>query len=425
MRASFSFPVLSLPLLGLLMLSLAGCMKQEKYPTVSQDEFYSGSAPMPATENTAAPEASASARAPSVPKQPEIQGDVLIGLLVPLSGPQAEIGKQLRDAALLGLYDKQQSLTRMEMIQNPEILIRDSGDSPEKLTAAFQELLDKKVSIILGPLMAEETRQLTPLAQKAGVPLVSFSNNEDVAKQGIYTFGFNPAEQITRVAEYALNAQVRHFAALAPQSEYGRKVVQQLSRQINSKGLSLQPVEFFTEGFAPSPLVLNRLTGVAKEWGDERKAVFLPMTGKPLIKTASQILTTKNIGAPFLKFLGTGLWDDTEVIAHPALRGAWFATSDPRATAKFRDKFKNTYHYAPMRLASLAYDAVALAMTLALENGGSSAFTPANITDKKGFFGPANGTFRLLSDGRVERLLAVVEVGSNGFFIIDPAPAKF
>jgi hypothetical protein len=148
------------------------------------------------------------------------------------------------------------------------------------------------------------------------------------------------------------------------------------------------------------------------------------MVGKPLLSAANAIATTKRIGTPFLKFIGTGLWDDTEVIAHPALRGAWFATSDPRATAKFKEKFAGTYNYQPMRLASLAYDAVALATTLALENG-SAAFTLANMTDKKGFFGPANGTFRLLPNGMTERLLAVVEVGANGFYVIEDAPVRF
>lgn len=408
---------------------MSSCRHQEKYPEIVQDEYYSGEAvaPIPNDDwnNPANTQDGASeARAPSAPKQPEVQGEVLIGLLVPLTGPQAEIGKQLRDAALLGLYDKQKSLTRMEMTQDPQLVIRDSGNSAEKLKKSMDELIEKKVSIILGPLMADEVREVAEAAKKASIPLVSFSNNEDVAKAGTYIFGFDPAEQIRRVAGYALKAQVKHFAALAPQSEYGRKVVQQLSTQISAQGLSLQPVEFFNEGFAPSPFALKKVADGIKEWGDQRKAVFLPMTGRPLLETASNILTTKNIGTPFLKFLGTGLWDDTEVIANPSLKGAWFATSDPRATVKFKDKFMSTYGYKPMRLASLAYDAVALATTLALEDGKAS-FTPSNITDPKGFYGPANGTFRLLANGRVERLLSVVEVGSSGFFIIDPAPTKF
>ncbi len=407
----------------LLMLLFSACVRQPASTPTQPEEYYSADAAMPReaySEDAAADEP----RHPSFPKKAEVLGDVAIGMLIPLTGAQAEMGKQLRDAALLGLYDKQQSLTRMEMTRNPKLIIRDTGSTPEQVKKATQELLDAKVQVILGPLMAEDVRVASELTLKNKIPLISFSNNEEVAKEGVYVFGFNPAEQITRVANFAMKAKIIHFAALAPQSDYGRKVVQQLSTQISGQGLSLQPVEFYDEGFAPSPLVLNRLASQVKEWGDARKAVFLPMNGKPLEQAASTIYQTKNVGIPFLKLLGTGLWDDPQIIKSPLLQGAWFATSSPVNTSKFGEKFRNTYHYEAMRLASLAYDAVALVTTLALENG-DAAFTNRNIANAKGFNGPANGTFRLLPSGKVERLLAVVEIGKGSFYIVDPAPTKF
>ena len=46
--------------------------------------------------------------------------------------------------------------------------------------------------------------------------------------------------------------------------------------------------------------------------------------------------------------------------AEPALQGAWFAAPPPAGTAAFRARFEETYGRKPPRVASLAYDALAL-----------------------------------------------------------------
>jgi hypothetical protein len=135
-------------------------------------------------------------------------------------------------------------------------------------------------------------------------------------------------------------------------------------------------------------------------------------------------MTHKKIGAPFIKLLGTGLWDDPQLMAIPALQGAWFATSNPTHAESFSKNFNQTYGYLPVRLASLGYDAVALVTTLALDEG-NEAFTEKTLTDREGFVGPANGSFRLLPDGRVERALAIIEITSGKGRIIDPVPTRF
>jgi len=412
---------LLLLLISALALASCGPMGARKAPPPAQDQYYSAERPLPmpteAAQQSPAPK-------PGTPKMPEMEGDILIGMLAPLSGPQAAIGQQLRDAALMGLYDKQKTLSRVQMTRNPQLIIRDSGTNPKQLKQATLELLDAGAQVILGPLMAEDVRVAGKITTERQVPLIAFSNNEDVARPGVYVFGFNPAQQIRRVADYALRQQVQHYAALAPQNDYGRKVVQDLSSQVSAKGFSLQPVEFFTDGEMPQPEALTRVIRTVADWGEKRKAILLPMTGKPLAKTTYEIMATKNIRPEYIKLLGTGLWDDPEITAIPALQGAWFATSDPKQTLRFAEKFQTTYGKEPARLASLAYDAVALVTTLALENG-ATAFLPETMTDREGFAGPANGIFRLLPDGKVERALAVVEIGNGSFRIIEPAPSRF
>ena len=81
------------------------------------------------------------------------------------------------------------------------------------------------------------------------------------------------------------------------------------------------------------------------------------------------------------------------------------------------------YGRRPPRLATLAYDAAALAAVLA-RNGGPAPFDPLALTNPNGFAG-MDGIFRLRPDGLVERGLSVMEITASGNRVIDPAPSSF
>ena len=77
----------------------------------------------------------------------------------------------------------------------------------------------------------------------------------------------------------------------------------------------------------------------------------------------------------------------------------------------------------PNRLATRAYDGVALAGNLArLKPGGD--FSAEAITNPNGWSG-VDGIFRFLPDGRSERALAVIEVQGNRGTVVSPAPTTF
>ena len=82
-----------------------------------------------------------------------------------------------------------------------------------------------------------------------------------------------------------------------------------------------------------------------------------------------------------------------------------------------------TYGRPPQRLATLAYDAVALAGQLArLKPGGD--FSAEALTNPNGWSG-VDGVFRFLPDGRTERGLAVIEIQGDRSVVVSPAPDHF
>ena len=71
-------------------------------------------------------------------------------------------------------------------------------------------------------------RAVRPIADRAGVSVVAFSNSRDVAGDGVYILGFVPRQQVEAVVEHAVSEGLYRYAALAPNNAYGRAVVSAL-----------------------------------------------------------------------------------------------------------------------------------------------------------------------------------------------------
>ena len=91
--------------------------------------------------------------------------------------------------------------------------------------------------------------------------------------------------------------------------------------------------------------------------------------------------------------------------------------------AEFERRFKASYGRPPPRVASLAYDATALAAVLGRQSE-TPDFSAEVLTDPSGF-GGSGGIFRFHADGLNSRGLAILEVTPTGVRVIDPAPASF
>ncbi|MCM0019619.1 MAG: penicillin-binding protein activator, partial [Tagaea sp.] len=149
-----------------------------------------------------------------------------------------------------------------------------------------------------------------------------------------------------------------------------------------------------------------------------------PDFGDRLAQIASQ-LHLHEIDPARIKFLGIPLWDDARTYREPSLLGGWFAAPPQEGRRNFERQYRDVFGRPPPRVATLAYDAVALAAVLARDKGPEGAdFSPAVLTNPAGFAG-LEGIFRLTPQGQVERGLAVFEVQRGAARVLSPAPDTF
>lgn len=432
------------------LLAVVGCqdMSPRDYAIFGRDE-----ASQPATQ---APQ---SVRPPDVqeapaPTPPVVEQGVpaapavrpAIALLLPLSGNNASLGRALLDAATLAAFDiGDEAFTLMP---------RDTGGTPEGAAAAADEALKAGAKLIIGPLFGAEVPAVATAATPAGVNVVTLSNDRSVARPGVYVLGLSPQGQIERIVTYARTRGLQRFAALLPGNAFGSAAEESLRRATAGSDAQVSQIERYDPAAGDvTPVVrrfasyegrrnallaqrkelearddeisrqaLRRLEGLDTFGEVGFDSVLLPDFGDRLLSLAP-LLPYFDVDPARVRFLGSAFWEDPRITREPALLGAWFPAPPPEARADFVRRFRQIYGREPPRIATLAYDAVALAAILARSEGGPD-FSAAAIANPNGFAG-ADGIFRFRSDGTAERGLAVLEVRREGFRTISPAPSDF
>jgi ABC-type branched-subunit amino acid transport system substrate-binding protein len=345
-------------------------------------------------------------------------------LLVPLSGANAELGQGLLDAAQLALFES--GGDRLVLVP------RDTGGNAGGAASAAHAVIGDGARLIIGPLLAPEVEAVKPIAQQAHINVIAFSTVTNLAGGNIYLMGFLPRQEVVREVGYARQRGLARFAALAPNSPYGHLMADALREVASSSGSTVTKIEFFDPRSGDPSVAVQRLLPGSGESSAAQPpaapaapsfdALLLPEGGTPLKQIAAQVRGAGGNGKP-VQLLGSGLWDTPDIGSDPALVGGWFASSLPEARREFEQRFSATYGRKPPRLASLGYDAAALAAVLARGQGGEP-FSQEAILNPSGFTG-VDGLFRFTPNGLVQRGLAVLEVEPQGPIVIDPAPQSF
>ncbi len=324
-----------------------------------------------------------------------------VAVLVPLSGPDAAVGQALERSARLALLDSGSNAFQISVYDTVE---GGAGAAAARAIAGGHGL-------ILGPLRSEEVQAVTPLAQRARVPVISFSNDRDAAAPGTYVLGFTPTQAIERVVAQAASGGARRFVAVVPTSTYGQRSVQALVAAVQRIGGQVTAVESYA---AP-----DQARAAARRLGNRPyDAVLLADSGRVAALAAPAIRSGARI-------LGTELWAAGNLGATPRLRGAWYAAPAQGRWGQFVQRYRARYGgEAPPRIASLGYDAVLLSVRAARTWQPGRRFPLGAIDDPEGFVG-VDGVFRFRSDNVAQRAFEIRSVTAGGSTVISPAPTSF
>lgn len=330
-----------------------------------------------------------------------------IALLVPTTGPNAAVGQSIANAATMALLDTD--------AQNLRITTYDTnGNAANAASRAVQD----GNKLILGPLLSDDIPAAVKAAHPAGIPIVSFSNDEAAASRDVFVMGVLPGQSVARTISYARSRGVSTFGALAPRGDYGDRVSAAMLSSTRASGGTVVAMQPYDRSSASITAAADKL----RETGGF--GAVLIADGATLSARAARQLKTDGGSSP--RILGTELWSgEKDVASSPSLNGAWFAAVSDTNFSRFSESYRKRFGNAPYRIATLGYDAVLLTLRVATKGWKPGQVFPARQLSEEGGFLGLDGAFRFNRDGVIERALEVREVNAGTVKVVSPAPSRF
>jgi len=340
---------------------------------------------------------------PGLPRDDEHH---MVALLVPLTGTNAGVGKSIANATQLALLD----------MNNSELRIT-TYDTATGAAAAAQRAIDDGARVILGPLLAEDVRTVTPIAKRAGVPVISFSNDSSLAGTGAYLMGYSPAQSIERVVDYARDKGISSYGGLVANGVYGQRASTAFLRAVEAARGQVISLQNYDRS-------LPSITGATKRLGKAGPVGAVLIVDDGAASAGIIPLMRKN-GESTAQVLGIERWNaESSLASKPAMNGAWFASVPDEHYRHYAVKYRARFGAAPYRLSSMGYDSVLLTIRVAQDWRIGAPFPEGRLRDPGGFVG-IDGAFRFGRDGIAERALEVQEIRGGTTVTISPAPTGF
>ncbi len=372
-------------------------------------------------------------------------GNFRVGMLLPLSGQAAAYGQGLKNAALIALDDVK--------TDNLVLQFYDTKSTASGARIAAENAISQHAKMIIGPLMSSSVQAIEDETTYRNIPVVAFSTHTDILRPQVYTLGLLVEEQVDRIMGYAASQGKSRFALLLPDDSSGIAIARAAVRSAQANHVTITKIAFYSPGttdFSASVKALvdydqrhARLTRVRNSLkaqgnvlsaqkalkrlerlqalGDvDFDAVLIPESGARL-KSALAMFGYYDVYSPKVRFLGTSVWENTDLSRETMAYGSWYPALSRAHSAYFANKYTETFGEKPASIYSLAYDAVALASAIARQQNRS---IEEMITSSDGYVG-INGVFRIFANGTNEHSLDVTEVGNGGTKIVSEAPKKF
>jgi ABC-type branched-subunit amino acid transport system substrate-binding protein len=357
---------------------------------------------------------------PSTPTQPAPSGQTIgngsvrVAMLLPMSGggSATSIASVFRNTAELALSDFQGA--------DIQILVKDTGGTAEGARAAAQSAITEGAELILGPVFAPAVGGAASVARSSGVPIVAFSSDESVASRGVYLLSFLPRSDVSRVISHAAREGKRSFAAVLPDDTYGAVAEAAFRQEVGRAGGRIVAIERYKLTGNDTTDLTARLASIA-QLGSQVDAIFVPAGN--VAPFVAQNLASSGMNLGNVKLLGSGQWDNQQVLNASPLTGAWYPGPDASGFNAFAERYQARFGSRPPRNATLAYDGTILAAGL-VRSAGPARFSERVLTNRDGFLG-IDGVFRFERNGTNQRGLAIYEVTGQGSRVVSPAPRSF
>ena len=309
---------------------------------------------------------------------------IKIGLLVPLSGKQSNIGKSILQSVRLAINKINNS--------NIEILPKDTKNNPLETLIKAKELKLEGVKIVIGPIFNNNLAYLDGLNEMV---FLSLTNKNIKNPKNIISAGINASSQIKTIMKFKKIKDINRTIFLIPNTDFKEEIEYAISQskiklkhvhiyETNPTELTRQ-VEKITMYKIRKQNVIDEIKRLEdsneenKEWkiknlkkkdtlgGINFDSVIVSDFEEGLKSIFTSLLYT-DVSPQRVYYITLNQWFDESFLKEESLQPLYFPSINKENYDIFINNYKKIYNENPNQLSFLSYDLMGLVYYLVYQN---------------------------------------------------------
>ena len=352
---------------------------------------------------------------------------IKIGLLVPLTGKNSEIGQSIIKSTQLAI----------NKIDNPflEIIPKDTESNPDTTLKSATELAELGVKIIIGPVFNDNLKYLNKLKD---VTFLSFTNKNNNNSSNIISAGVNATSQLKSIKKFLEINEIKKTIFLIPDLKYKEEVNKAIS---NSKIKIIKKYIYDTD---PTKLTkqIEKITNYKKRkqnlddeiirleksnefnkerlieelnkkdtLGDVKFDSLIIADFDESLKSVTTSLLYTDVSPKEKYFITFNQWFDESLLNETSSQPIYFPSINKKNYEDFSTDFYKKFNYYPNQLSFLSFDLVGLVYYLILQN---NSIINDKIFTKKTLFKGKIGIFEI-KNNKINHILNFYKVENKKF----------
>ena len=352
---------------------------------------------------------------------------IKIGLLIPLTGKNSEIGESIINSVGLAINKINNS--------SIEIIPKDTGSNPDMALDAAIELSNLGVKIIIGPVFNESLAYLNKVNEITFLALTNKNNN---FSKNIINAGINATSQFRAIDRFIKLEKIKKTIFLTPDMDFKNEIEVAISRSkikvkknyvYNTDPTKLtQQIEKITRYQIRKQNLQDEITRLEKS-DESNKELLIERLKKrdtlgnvnfdsvvisdfdESLKSVTTSLLYTDVSPKEKYFITLNQWFDESLLKETSSQPLYFPSVNKNNYEEFSSEYYEKYNLYPNQLSFLSYDLVGLVYYLILQND--------NIIDqtmfaKKTLFKGKVGIFEI-QDNKINHILNFYKVEDEKF----------
>ena len=352
---------------------------------------------------------------------------IRIGLLVPLTGENSEIGDSIIKSVRLAI----------NKINNPsiEIIPKDTRSNPEITLEAAKELAKSGVKIIIGPVFNESLIYLDKLNEITFLALTNKNNN---FSKNIINAGINATSQLNAIDKFIKLNKIEKTIFLTPDVSFKNEIKEAIS---NSKIKILenyiydtdptkltQQIEKITRYEVRKQNLEDEIVRLEKSNQANKEGLIEGLKKRDTLgsvnfdsvvisdfdeslKSVTTSLLYTDVSPKEKYFITLNQWFDESLLKETSTQPLYFPSANKSNYDEFSSEYYEKYNQYPNQLSFLSYDLVGLVYYLILRN---NSIIDKNMFSKKTLFKGKVGIFEI-KDNKINHILNFYKVEDEEF----------